>query len=244
MSDAMEQGEHVAHAGHDEHDEHDPKHHEHHEHHPKNRLGIHIGITMATLGVLLAFAAAQVGGERTELVQTLVERSNAQQQYHAQDVKHRIAFLALQQMHAMGAQALDKKDMLSMATTVERYLDESGLAKDWSEAYDPKIEAHVTAQEHYDWSQLLAEIGVVVSSVALLIKRRLPWFLAMALGVASIGMIGVTWNHTRSVLAGAEDRIEKTQKAYFDARTRDKTTAAEDELVKSVKASAAGAVAE
>jgi hypothetical protein len=231
MSSALEHGEHVAHAGHHEED---GEHKEHHEHHKHHRLGIYIGITMAILGVLLAFAAAKVGGERTELVQTLVERSNAQQQYHAQDVKHRIAFLSLQQTHAMGAQ--DKKDLLSMASTVERYLDESALAKEWSESYDSKISAHVLAQEHYDWAQLLAEIGIVVASVALLIKRRAPWVLAIVVGVASVSVVGVTWHHTSSVLASTEDKIERTQKAYFDARTRDKTTAAEDELVGSVKA--------
>ena len=68
--------------------------------------------------------------ERTELVQALVEQSNAHAQYHAQDVKHRVAMIALQQLHATAfgspTNSLDKTDVLAMANTVERYLEESG----------------------------------------------------------------------------------------------------------------------
>src|SRR6266852_1905091 len=137
LKDAMEQTEHISHAahGHDEGGHGDP------------RLGPYIGITMAVLGVLLAFCAAKVGGERTELVQALVEQSNAHAQYHAQDVKHRVAVIGLQQVHATafgsGADTLNKSDVLGMAGTVERYLKESNLAKNWSASFDPAVLAHV-----------------------------------------------------------------------------------------------------
>src|SRR6267154_1286091 len=106
----LEHSEHISHAGHGGHDD-----------HGGSKLGTYVGITMAILGVLLAFCAAKVGGERTELVQTLVEQSKAHAQYHAQDVKHRVAVIALQQLHATAfgsaAGTLNKSDVLAMAGT-------------------------------------------------------------------------------------------------------------------------------
>ena len=70
--------------------------------HDSGPLSMRVGITMAILGVILAFAAAKVGGERTELVQALVDQQHANANYQAQDVKHRVAILALQNLHAEG----------------------------------------------------------------------------------------------------------------------------------------------
>src|SRR5258708_35121433 len=111
LKDTLEHTEHITHAAHGHDDGHGSD--------PKQRLGTYIGITMAVLGVLLAFCAAKVGGERTELVQALVQQSNAHAQYHAQDVKHRVAVIGLQQVHATafrsGAGTLNKSDVLGIA---------------------------------------------------------------------------------------------------------------------------------
>lgn len=63
-------------------------------------LGRNIGMTMAVLGVLLAFSAAMVGGERTEFVAAMVEHTNATGQFQAVATKHRVLQAQLQQLHA------------------------------------------------------------------------------------------------------------------------------------------------
>lgn len=234
LKDAMEHTERMEHAAH-EHGHGPAGHGESHK-----SLSMGIGITMAMLGVLLAFCAAKVGGERTELVQSLVEQSNAHAQYHAQDVKHRVAFIALQQLHATAfgsaPGALDKHDVLAMADTVDRYLAESDLAKDWSGSYDSSVQAHVQAQESYETAQLFAEIGIVLASVALLMRRRILWFVAIALGLASIALVGKTYWHTTQIVAVAERHTEETAKVYLEARARHKTTASEKEMIESIRA--------
>ncbi len=235
LKDAMENAERMEHAAGHEHEHakvhHDPAH---------KALSTYIGLTMAMLGVLLAFCAAKVGGERTELVQALVEQSNAHAQYHAQDVKHRVAVIALQQLHAtaFGAASatLDKADVLAMANTVDRYLEESKLAKEWSASFDPAVQAHVHAQESYETSQLGAEIGIVLASVALLIRRKALWIVAVLLGLASIVLVGKTYAHTKGAVEVAERHIEETATVYQETRTRDKTTASEVELLRSIRA--------
>lgn len=233
--EALEHAEHAAHAGHGHGDEHGG--------HGKNRFGMFVGMTMGMLGVLLALAAAKVGGERTELVEAMVDQQSANSRYQSQDVKHRMAFLALSQIHAQmptpeqvaaGAHEPVKSDVVELGRTVQRYFKEANLAKTWVEQYDAAIKAHVEAQEHYETGQLLAEIGIVLASIALLLHRRLAWILSLGLGVAAIGAVVMTYAHTRSEVGEAEEKIVEAGKVYRDARNADKTTASEDALLADV----------
>jgi hypothetical protein len=63
-------------------------------------LGRNIGMTMAVLGVLLAFSSAMVGGQRTEFVGTMIEQTSATGQFQAVSTKHRVLQAQLQQLHA------------------------------------------------------------------------------------------------------------------------------------------------
>lgn len=79
-TELLEQMEHAAHAGggHGDHGGGD-----------KN-TGRAIGITMALLGVMLAFCAAMVGSERTELISTMVEQANKWGTYQSETTKFRV----------------------------------------------------------------------------------------------------------------------------------------------------------
>ncbi len=235
--EALEHSEHISHAGHD--------HGHGHGADPHGRLGTYVGITMAILGVTLAFCAAKVGGERTELVQALVGQQNAHAKYQAQNIKHRVAFLDLQAVHAIALShgAVDKKDVLFMAASVERYLKETDAAQQWVDAFDPTIEAHVEGQERYENAQLFAEIGIVVASVGLLLKKRIAWFASIFLGVLALGTVAWTYARTTKVVSQAEHAIEEKGKVYRDMRNADKTTAEEDAFLEEVRGWAGGAAA-
>lgn len=60
-----------------------------------------IGITMAILGVMLAFCAAMVGAARTELIATMVEQSNKWGTYQAEAMKYRVILGDLEMLHAI-----------------------------------------------------------------------------------------------------------------------------------------------
>ena len=227
--EALEHAEHAAHAGHG-----------HDDHGKTSKLGMFIGLTMGLLGVLLAFAASKVGSERTELTESMVDQQAANSRYQSQDVKHRMAFLALSQIHATiptpeqvaaGAHEPVKADVVELGRTVQRYLKEANLAHAWMDAYDGAIKTHVEAQEHYETGQLLAEIGIVLASIALLLHRRVAWFVSLALGAGAVVVIATTYLHTRSEVGEAEAKIEETGKVYRDTRNADKTTDAENALL-------------
>ncbi len=277
MDNPLEHAEHIGHAGHE--DGHDP-------HGGSSPLGTYIGLTMAMLGVLLAFCAAKVGAERTELIQLLIEQQHAHAKYQAQDIKHRVAVNNLRQLHsaipaaelgeqldedlkkiddedaaqaahahkgaaiptgvvtkaarALGrsvvvGQTPNREDAVLLADTVDRYYQESQAANRWVESFTSAIEARVHAQEGYELAQLLSEIGIVVASVALLIKRRIAWFAALLLGAVSIAYVVMTYMQTGRVAHGAEAKIEETGREYREMRIRDKTTAADEALVSEVR---------
>jgi hypothetical protein len=197
-----------------------------------NPLPMRVGITMAILGVLLAFAAARVGYERTELVQYLVEQQHAHAKYQAQDIKHRSAVLSLRQLHATSeGTKVNGADMAIIAKSVNRYFAESQAAKTWLDAYDPIVAAHSEAQEEYEHAQLAAELGVVLASIALLLRRREPWFLALLLGIATVVLMAMTYMHTSHELHGTEAKLDETEKAYRTLREAGKSTDADQALV-------------
>jgi Domain of unknown function (DUF4337) len=85
----LEKMEHAGHAGHADggHGGHGP--------------GKLIGITMALLGVMLAFCAAMVGSARTELIRATVEQANLWSVYQAESTKYRVMEADYEMLHAL-----------------------------------------------------------------------------------------------------------------------------------------------
>lgn len=227
-SESLEHAHHIAHSGHAEghgsggHDDH--------------RLSRWVGITMAILGVVLAFSAARVGAARTELVQGLVDQQHAHAKYTAQDIKHRVAVLTLQQLHAEADPTrTNGKDMMLIVQNIERYEVEAEAADKWVDAYDGGIEAHGKAQEDYELAQLAAEIGLVIASIALLLRRRAPWILSIVLGVGALGILVFTYLHTSGAVHASEKLVEETEKSYEELRTKNKTTDVDKAFIEEVK---------
>ncbi|HEY1691265.1 MAG TPA: DUF4337 family protein [Polyangiaceae bacterium] len=79
-----------------------------------------IGITMALLGVMLAFCAAMVGGARTELIATMVEQSNKLGVYQAESTKHRVMQADLEMLHAITPTKSEVEKFESRVDSVKR----------------------------------------------------------------------------------------------------------------------------
>jgi hypothetical protein len=244
MDEATETLDHMHHAAHaGEHSQHNQQ---------PDRFPTYVGITMAVLGVLLAFASAKVGGERTELIKSMVEQEDAHSRYVTQDIKHRVAVISLRQLRATlpalattvaqarasarGVSPVDGQEMVALANTIKRYYRESQRAAAWADAYDPVVRAHVEGQENYELGMLAAEIGIVIASVGLLLRRRIAWYIALALGLTSIAIMAVTWARTSPVVHESDKKIEEFALAYKSQRAADKSTQADDALVEEVLA--------
>src|SRR6478672_10498784 len=222
MSEATEMLEHMQHASHGG------------GHGGGGGPGKGIGITMAILGVMLAFCAAMVGGSRTELIKATVEQSNKWGIYQAESTKYRVMEADYEMLHALtpnkseikkfeeklsnikrsGGKADDEdtaelKEAIHVATVeladvltpdkededrilgmAKKYKRDMAEAKEDAEAYDGAIEAHHEGAEGYERSQLCAEIGIVIASIALLMANKLAWAIAIIMGLLGGSNIG------------------------------------------------------
>ena len=250
--------------------------HADHQHGSSGGIGKSVGITMAMLGVLLALSSALVGGQRTELIATMVEQANAGTKFQALSTKYRVLLAQLQQLHSLmpdperfkqwdeesrklqgqissadlarisriirlenaknlGAEIPTKDDLLQFVTRISALEKEQEAAREWTESFNSAIAAHSHATEHYEWSQLSSEIGIVIASIALLFSNRKAWLGSVALGVATIIIAGVTFAATTAQLHSAEKSIEEA-KAQFDHFNSDaQGKAADEELLNAIK---------
>ena len=202
------------------------EHAEHTAHSGGGHTSKHLGITMALLAVLIAFCAAMVGSQRQELMTELLDQSWAHASFTAASIKYRMAMSELDKMHGAAATpALNRALQLAVG-----YDKEHKLAEAWDNACDPLIDAHFDAAEGYEHGQLIAEIAIVIASVAVLLNSRIAWLLSVAVGVVCVGFIGYNYFESRSAIAENHEKVHHAEKAFEDASDA-KVDLAEDEKV-------------
>ena len=224
--EALEHAEHAAHAG-----------GEHGSDSPANKPhgpGKLIGLTMALIGVLIAFCAALVGAERNELTRTMIEQTQAHSDYSSASTKFRLIMLDLEKQR--GAPVAVSSDGAGGDRPVLRrllrlygdYSKERKFSKDWSDSYNPLVQAHFEGAEGYEHAQLIAEIGIVLASLGVLLGSRSAWLLSIVLAAVCIVQLGRTAMHTHHEVVEAAEHVHHGEEAYQDLR-KAHTGANEDE---------------
>ncbi len=193
-------------------------------HHAVNK---HIGLTMAIIGALIALCAAMVGSERNELMRTMVEQTQANADSTGASTKHRLVMMELEKQRAQRTELPATVDQPNARhdQVLRRFLElavdykrEHTASKKWTDSFQPVIGAHFDAAEHYERAQLVAEIGIVVASLAVLLSSRGAWLLSVALAVACIGQLGWTFLYTTHVVDATTGKVHQAHAAYLDER--------------------------
>jgi Domain of unknown function (DUF4337) len=206
----LEHAEHAAHSGH---------------------TGKHIGVTMALLGVLIAFAAAMVGSQRQELVTSLMDQSWAHSSFTAASTKFRIVMTELQKMRgsAPATSAESASPALKSALRLHGYYsDERKLAEAWDNSCEALIDAHFDAAEGYEHAQLIAEVAIIIASIAVLMNSRAAWLVSVVAGVLCLGQMGYTFVNSRNAIHEHHDKVHHAQESY-EALIEKHLDTAEDE---------------
>jgi hypothetical protein len=185
----------------------------------------HIGLTMALIGVLIAFCAAMVGSQRNELTRTMIEQTQAHSDYSSASTKFRIVMIELERLRGASSAPLSDAPNASQLPGLKRflrlYLDyskERTFAKTWADSYQPEIDAHFGAAESYEKAQLVAEIGIVIASLAVLLSNRLAWIVSIVFAALCVAMLGKTSLATRNTVIQTTDAIRQTEHAYKELR--------------------------
>jgi hypothetical protein len=126
-------------------------------------------------------------------------------------------------------------DLDRFAWLVMKFDDQKDAAREWAGSYEHAVEALHEGEEHYEYGQLCAEIGIVLASIAMLFKSRKVFWLAVLMGVACVIVVAHTWQHTSSQLHHAERRIEKAQRRYVALSSEAADEKADEALVEEIE---------
>ena len=189
-----------------------------------------MGVTMAILAVLIAICAAMVGSQRQELMTTLLDQSWAHSSWVAAVVKDEMAIADLQKMRGQPNTA-GNPAVARLIRMDADYNTESDLAKTWDDASDPLVDAHFDAAEGYEHAQLVAEVALIIASIAVLLSNRMAWFASLAVGAIALGLIGFTFVSARGEIARAHHKVEEAEEDYIDHSESDLDTKGREALL-------------
>ena len=223
MSGAHEQLEHAEHAEHAAHG---------------GKTSKLIGVTMALIAALIAYCAALVGSERNELTRTMIEQTQAHADYTTASAKFRSVMLELEKQRAKmtlstagGAStdnSVDTKLVARFMGLAEDYPRERALTQKWADGFKPLIDAHFEGAEGYERAQLIAEFGIVLSSLAVLLGSRPIWLVSLVLSVCCIGQVVRVSGETKKVVGASLEQVEKAEESYKE-ETKARRASGQDE---------------
>jgi hypothetical protein len=201
------------------------EHAAHSDHHAESHGASHnklFGVTMALTGVLIAFCSAMVGSERNELTRAMIEQTQAHSDYTAASTKLRLIMIEIEKQHARITSARDPQGGFSpvprFIKLADDYAKERNFAKNWADTYHPLVEGHFDAAEGYERAQLIAEIGIVLASLAVLLSSRPAWMLSVILSGVCVVQLGRTFIHTSNVVRVSHEKIHHAEDAYTELR--------------------------
>jgi hypothetical protein len=182
----------------------------------------HIGLTMALIGILIALCAAMVRSHRNSLARAMTEQTKAHSDYSGTSAKFQIVMVGLEKLRASAsADSAGAAQLPLLKRFLRLYLDyskERDFAKTWVDSYQPVVDTHFNAADSYQNAQLVAEIAIVITSIALLLSNRPAWLISILLAVICIGMLTSTWLNTRPAVAHTLANIRKSEYAYQQLR--------------------------
>jgi Domain of unknown function (DUF4337) len=131
------------------------------------------------------------------------------------------------------------KDLARFVRLARGYAAEREAAVAWQKTFEgPKADL-ATAIEHYEWAELCAELGVVVSSLAILFSNRKVWLSTVALGAVGLVIFLCALIPTTHRMHAAEAAIarakEKTE-SYLETMKQDE----EEELFRPIESGDSG----
>ena len=189
-----------------------------------------MGVTMAILAVLIAFCAAMVGSQRQELMTTLLDQSWAHSSWVAAVVKDEMAVADMQKMRGQPNTA-GNPAVARLIRMDGDYNTEADLAKTWDDASDPLVDAHFDAAEGYEHAQLVAEVALIIASIAVLLSNRPAWFASLVVGAIALCLIGFTFVSARGAIAKAHHKVEEAEEDYIDHSESDLDTKGREALL-------------
>jgi hypothetical protein len=148
-----------------------------------------IAFTMSVLAVLVAVASVLGHRAHTEAILDQNKATDQWNEYQAKKIRGYNTQLTSDLLKVV--QLADKNEADKIAedykTHQDKWADELKEEKEKAEALANKVEQAEARGDRFDFSETLLEIGLVITSVTLLTKRKTYWYVGLA--AASAGII-------------------------------------------------------
>jgi hypothetical protein len=147
-----------------------------------------VAFTMAVLAVLVAITTVLGHRTHTEAILDQNKATDQWNEYQAHKIRSNDTALASDLLSALTVADQDaaKKIAKGYADHQAKWTDELKDDKEKAEAFEAKVEQAVARANRFDLGEALLEIGLVITSVTLLTRRRAYWYLGIVFSVAGI----------------------------------------------------------
>ena len=147
-----------------------------------------VAFTMAVLAVLVAITT--VLGHRTH-TEAVLDQNKATDQWNEYQAKKIRSYNTGLSSDLLGVLAVADKDKAAKiakayADHQAKWTDDLKEGQDKAEALEKKVEEAEARADRYDLGEALLEIGLVVTSVTLLTRSRIYWFLGLVFAAGGI----------------------------------------------------------
>jgi hypothetical protein len=163
--------------------------HEHAEHAGHDQALRPVALTMTILAVLVAVVT--VLGHRTHTAAILDQDKATDKwgEYQAQKTRSYNTTLSIDLMKVLPG--VDKNAAQKLADDYgkhqAKWTDETNKEFDEAKALEKEVENAEARAKHFDLGEVLLEIGLVITSITLLTRKRAYWYLG--LGFSTVGIV-------------------------------------------------------
>lgn len=161
---------------------------EHAEHGSQESALRPVAFTMSVLAVLVAVTTVLGHRTHTEAVLNQNKATDQWNLYQAHKIRSNDTLLAsdLLSVVSVGDKNAAAKIAKNYADHQSRWADETKDDKEKAEALEKKVDQAEARADRFDLGEALLEIGLVITSVTLLTRSRIYWYLGIAFSLAGI----------------------------------------------------------
>lgn len=164
--------------------------HENAEHARENAELAPISVTMAILAVCVAIVSLLGHRAHTEELMMQNRATDQWAYYQAKNIRQHNYDMGLDMLPLVDFKDKEQagKVLEKYKAQVERYTKEQADIEEQAKDYEGESARAQRKGDRFDMGEVFLEIALVISSLALLSKKRIFWFLGIISGVAGLGV--------------------------------------------------------
>jgi hypothetical protein len=161
---------------------------EHAEHGSHEAMLRPVAFTMSVLAVLVAVTTVLGHRTHTEAVLDQNKATDQWNEYQAHKIRSNDTYLAadLLSVVTVADKGAAAKIAKSYADHQAKWTDQTKEDMEKAEAFETKVEQAEARADRFDLGEALLEIGLVITSVTLLTRRRAYWYFGMLFALGGI----------------------------------------------------------